>query len=503
MKRIIFLLFVLLTTSFPLLASTKITLFTFGNFNDLLDLSSNRGNLATLATLLTEEKERAQHSFTFLNGNILSPHFLAVSDQSNLLIDILNEMPLDLAAIGPHDWDFGVELLKERIADSRFEWITSNILQRGGSPIVKNETKIYEIDGIKMGVFALSTPFERVSKRESELYFLSTLHAAKQKCQELKKANVDLIVALSNQPIEEDRKIIQEVFGIDLLLGRADRESMTWMENKTLIHKMGSRDVGLTRIDLVVEKKIHRSNQKELRIYPSFRYLDHRKKPKNELVLKKLEQYSNLLEEELDLPIATLHRAMDSRFERIRSGESTVGNLMADAALSYFGADGAIVLSELIGGDRYYPAGAKLTKKDIYKELLFGSHLVLVELSGQSLIDALEEGLSSVEKKVGLFPQVSGLSFTFDVRKPQGSRVERVKIQGEDLQREKNYRIAMGESLFENLQESFALQKGKILEGSQKEIALSKVVIEYLQKKKTIEPSFQARILGSASGSIW
>lgn len=404
-------------------------------------------------------------------------------------------MSIDLAAVGCHDFDFGVDLLKQRMGESGFPWISSNIFSNPGD-CIKNETKIFEIDGIKIGIFALTTPMAEVlSEMDGSLYFASTLHMAKQKCAELKKADVDVIIAMTHQPIEEDRKLLRESLGIDLLLGSFDRESITWFENKTLIHERGSKDSHLTRIDLVIEKKMNQFHQKQVRIYPSFRYLEHKNKTRNAHILKKMENYYAKCKENFDEPIGILEKAMDSRFERMRSRESTVGNLIADAAFSCFSADGAILPARLIQGDRYYPPGMVLTKQHIYKELPFGGRLVLVELSGKELIESLEAALYFVEKKGEAFPQVAGLSFTFDAQRPPGSRLGEVKIGQESLRADKIYKIVTEKGLSEGRKGLSIVKKTKILPGSELNTSLPEAVIRYIQKKKKIEPAFQARII--------
>ena len=69
--------------------------------------------------------------------------------------------------------------------------------------------------------------------------------------------------------------------------------------------------------------------------------------------------------------------------------------------------------------------------------------LVLLDIEGRYIHQALENGVSQWPKLDGRFPQVSGISFAFDPSKPPGSRVdcEYVKVGGEYLDPEKHYRV--------------------------------------------------------------
>ena len=69
--------------------------------------------------------------------------------------------------------------------------------------------------------------------------------------------------------------------------------------------------------------------------------------------------------------------------------------------------------------------------------------IVMLELTGLQLIEALENGVSQYPKHEGRFPQVSGLSFTFDPTHPSGSRIiiESVLVGGVHLDENATYKL--------------------------------------------------------------
>ena len=71
-------------------------------------------------------------------------------------------------------------------------------------------------------------------------------------------------------------------------------------------------------------------------------------------------------------PLDTPHRAL-------RTQETAIGNLFADAIRASTGADVAIVNGGGIRGNKQYPAGQKLTRRDVLIELPFGNVTVMVE----------------------------------------------------------------------------------------------------------------------------
>ena len=68
---------------------------------------------------------------------------------------------------------------------------------------------------------------------------------------------------------------------------------------------------------------------------------------------------------------------------------------------------------------------------------------MLLELTGQQLLGALENGVSQYPKHEGRFPQVSGVSFSFDPTQPIGKRiiVDSVRVGGAPLQEDKIYKL--------------------------------------------------------------
>ena len=67
----------------------------------------------------------------------------------------------------------------------------------------------------------------------------------------------------------------------------------------------------------------------------------------------------------------------------------------------------------------------------------------MLEVKGQQLIQALENGVSQYPKLEGRFPQVSGIHFSFDPSKPSGSRVcpDSVLVNGRPVELNHSYKL--------------------------------------------------------------
>ena len=81
--------------------------------------------------------------------------------------------------------------------------------------------------------------------------------------------------------------------------------------------------------------------------------------------------------------------------------------------------------------------------QDLITILPMVDHLWKLEVTGEQILKALENGVSQYPRLEGRFPQVSGLTFTFDPSQPSGRRIceNGVVVGQEKLQRTKTYTL--------------------------------------------------------------
>lgn len=163
--------------------------------------------------------------------------------------------------------------------------------------------------------------------------------------------------------------------------------------------------------------------------------------PDNELA-SALEKYSEKMELELIKELGEFECDLEGRFSVIRTSETNLGNFVCDIMVAATNADLAILNSGTLRSDCIHSAGPFFLK-DLLKILPMIDPLVLLKISGQQILDSLENGVSMYPKLEGRFPQVSGVSFAFDPEKPAGKRVspDYVKIGDEYLDLKKTYRL--------------------------------------------------------------
>merc|ERR1711936_327415 len=126
--------------------------------------------------------------------------------------------------------------------------------------------------------------------------------------------------------------------------------------------------------------------------------------PDNELA-SALEKYSEKMEVELIKELGEFECDLEGRFSVIRTQESNLGNFVCDIMVAATNADLAILNSGTFRSDTIQGAGPFFLK-DLLKILPMIDALVLLEVTGQQIVQCLENGVSMYPKLEGRFPQV-------------------------------------------------------------------------------------------------
>jgi 2',3'-cyclic-nucleotide 2'-phosphodiesterase (5'-nucleotidase family) len=179
----------------------------------------------------------------------------------------------------------------------------------------------------------------------------------------------------------------------------------------------------------------------------------------------------------------------------VRTRETAIGNVIADAMRDKTGAVAAITNGGGIRAGRIYAPGSSITRRDVLAELPFGNRLMTLDLLGRDLKAALENGLSGLPNPAGRFPQVSGLVIEFDPKQPAGSRIRSVRIAGEPLDLDRIYRVATNDFMARGQDGYATLPNGTELVPADDAPLLAHEVMEYLRKLGTVRTGVEGRLV--------
>lgn len=470
------------------------TIFTFNDFYTVAPDNLGKGGFAGMATLLEQEREKAKHHITTVNGDFLFPSILSTYDLAAHRIELMNDLKVDLVVLGNHEFDMGVDVLKKRMSESKFLYLTANAFNLDNRPFTGAEQiYIVDVDGVKIGFFGLitvETPL--LSSTENRVNFTPIAYTARQMVKQLKSAGADVIVALTHLFMGDDKKLAQEVPGIDLILGGHDHDPITWYNGDTFIHKSGQNAYFLTRINLKIDKD---ESTSAVHVYPSWEVIYNHNIPGDPVIEKKITALESRFDKYAQEPLGIIGTRLDSTAPGIRLREMSMGNLVADAVRYATGADIALICGGVIRGSRVYEPGEVLTLKDILGELPFKNINVVIEMTGRDLLEALENGVSQIEGTAGRFLQVSGLQYVYDLNQKSGKRICEVNIAGKALEPSWLYKVATIDYVYNGGDGYTSFKKGRLLLDPLQHQETVQSVIDYIKHLGKITYGVEERIV--------
>jgi len=143
------------------------------------------------------------------------------------------------------------------------------------------------------------------------------------------------------------------------------------------------------------------------------------------------------------------------------------------------------------GGIRASIDQGEITQGEVITVLPFGNTAMAIEISGADLRAALEHGVSQYPATEGLFPQVSGIKFTFDGDAEPGSRIQEVWVGGEALNEDESYVVATNDFMKAGGDGYSMFADAPIVKEAG---GLEEVVMEYIDEAGPVSPETEGRI---------
>jgi 2',3'-cyclic-nucleotide 2'-phosphodiesterase (5'-nucleotidase family) len=491
--------FAALTLALPALAQTPpvTAKITFLHTNDVYEISPIKGwgGFAELMTALKRERAAAPDGLTTFGGDLISPSLMSGLTKGTQMIEMMNAVGVGMAVLGNHEFDFGPDVAKARIAESKFPWLGGNVLGADGKPFGgTHATQMREIAGFKIGFLGLLTPETAfLASPGAEVKFAPVIETAASLAKQLKSQGAELVVAMTHLNLAEDRELAAKVKEIDLILGGHDHDPFTAWEGGKLLIKAGHDNEFLAVVDLALTREQTKDGPK-VSFVPAWRLLPVKGFAPDPEIAQLVKKHTDRLDAELNVKLGSAAVALDSRRSEVRAKENAIGNLFADAIREAVGADVGIVNGGGIRGDKQYAAGHELTRRDVLTELPFGNVTVLIELKGADLLAALEHSIGRVPELQGRFLSVSGLRFVYDAKAEPGKRVEKVIVAGQPLDPARSYKVAANDYIAAGGDGFAALKQGKLLIDASAGKLMANQVMDYIAAKKTVSPKVEDRI---------
>ncbi|HEV8584072.1 MAG TPA: bifunctional UDP-sugar hydrolase/5'-nucleotidase [Methylomirabilota bacterium] len=452
-----------------------------------------RGGMARLGTLVKRIRAQRPNVVFGHAGDMLSPSPMSTVLRGAQMIAVLNALGMDVATFSNHEFDFGPVVLRQRMAESRFTWLSANVRERGTDRPFGGaaRNRLVQRGGLDIGLFGLTTPeTATTSAGGGQVEFRDPLAEGKTVAADLRRRGAHVVVAVTHQHMQADRALVLQA-DVDVVLGGHEHEPLVAEEGKAVITKAGSDARYLVELTLWLKPDgtlVERSW--------AFHEVSARL-PEDPDVGAVVRDFEARLGRELDTVVGSTTVPLEARRSPLRTQETNLGDFLADAMRVRMEADVAFVNGGGMRTDRVIPAGP-LTKRDVLGLLPFTNVVMKVEVEGERLREALEQSVSRVEREGGGFLQVSGVRLTFDRRRPAGRRLLGIEVAGAPLDPAKTYTVAVVDWIARGGDGVTAFREGRVLVDDTSGPQLSDVLMDAITARGTIAPALDGRLRDAA-----
>lgn len=425
-------------------------------------------------------------------GDVLHGTTFATISSGESMVKLMEEVGYKAMTPGNHDYNYGGSRLLELQEMTNIDILQANVVNARGQRTLEPNV-IYEVNGVKIGVFGLATPETKTKSNPLNtdgLEFTDYIRESIGQVAALKAKGADVVVGLVHLGLDKSSEqrsdlLAQAVPEIDVLIDGHSHTviSEPMLVNGVLIASTGNHLNNVGEVTLVVENGEVTAKTSKLHTYEELKTLE-----PNPSILSAIIAIQEDNKPYLERVVGKSDVDLDGVRENVRSRETNLGNLLTDAMLDVSGADVALTNG---GGIRASIPAGDITMGQVLESFPFTNYPVVLELSGAKILEALEFGLDSAPEVVGKFPHVGGMTLKYDVAQPAGSRVFDVVIGNEPLDPTKTYKLvtndfmAVGGDGYEMFKEGVKVSEHPLL---------SEVLADYITKLKTVSPKIEGRI---------
>jgi 5'-nucleotidase/UDP-sugar diphosphatase len=375
------------------------------HINDVYEISpveaGRSGGLARVAGLLARLRRENPATSMLLAGDFVSPSALGTArvDGERLagrqMIAVLNATGLDVATLGNHEFDISEAQLGQRIQESRFGYLSTNVTDSTGGPLLGIPRhlimRLTDARGRVARVGLVGATVDQVHR--PNLRYLPAVDALRQEIA-LIRDSADVMVALTHLRLADDVTLADSLPELDLILGGHEHEnwSIRRGDRFTPIIKADANVRSVAIVDLLVRPGGRPSvNWRVVTVTDSI--------PEAPTVTAEVRRWTTIAYDafrkdglEPERVIATLPTPLDAREAMIRNGENAFTRLVTQALLAEApGTDVALMNSGSIRLDDVLPPGP-ITEYDVIRLLPFGGKVLEVEMTGALLQQVLDQG---------------------------------------------------------------------------------------------------------------
>ncbi len=398
--------------------------------------------------------------------------------QDEPTIRFMNEIGMDVGTIGNHEFDEGVAEMKRLIyggehpktvekygkfEGAAFPYVVANVVDENTNELILPPYVVKEVDGVKIGfigVVTTETPNIVTAAGVAGVKFTDETEAVNKYTAELKEKGVKAIVVLAHDPgtsaangdnptgrvVEMAKAIDPEV---DVIYGAHDHKYLNSTVNGKLLVQSYSYGTAFSDVDLTIDPVTQDILEKKAEVASTFKdSITPDAKIKAELDKYKAD-IAPIVGQVIGKSAIALTRTQTP------AGESSLGNLIADAMQARTKADFAFMNA---GGIRDDLKKGTITWGDLFAIQPFGNDVVTLKITGEQVRTLLNQQFAADRNRI---MSISGLTYTWDNKYPIGEKVVDIFLpNGQKIDPAATYTVAVNNFMADGGDGYTILKKG-------------------------------------------
>jgi 2',3'-cyclic-nucleotide 2'-phosphodiesterase / 3'-nucleotidase len=492
-----------------------------GNINPIdyyTNKPDNRG-LAKVATLIKRVRREHPNILLVDSGDTIqgSPlesfHGRKNNQPPDPMMLVMNSLNYDAMTVGNHEYNFGLKVLEKARGEANFPWLSANTYDISKQQPHYKPYIVKEVAGVRIGILGLTTPgvpnWDNPPNYAGLEFHEPVAEARKWVPMLRDKEKADVVVIAMHMGLGEDLRagevspgqvrhenqaitIAKEVPGVDVIfMGHTHRDVPSLYLNGVLLTQANHWGRHLARADVYLQKSDAgwRVYAKSARTLPA----DDRVEPDPDVV-KLAEPYDNETQGWLAKVIGQSAEELTAKEARFR--DTAILDLIQKVQLEAGKADVSMVAS--------FNSEARIAKgpvsvRDIAGLYVYENTLVVLEVTGQQLKDALEHSAKYfktyvpgkapadlIDEKIPAynFDIAEGVTYELDLSKPIGQRIQNLRFRNQPLSPTRKLRLATNNYRVNGGGGYTMYKNAPVVYRSSEEIR--ELIIDWLERNKTV-----------------
>lgn len=372
-------------------------------------------------------------------GDFILGDYIGTISKGSYIIDIMNQIGYDVVTLGNHEFDYGFDQLSSLLSNLNSDIVSCNIKYEGSNENKIDMVKPYVIKTYgkyDVGFVGVTTPNSLSESSPSNFmedgkYAYSFSSSTTQEFYDCVQSSIDAckndgadyIILLSHLGYSDvnifsSKNLIKNINGVDVIMDGHQHLDLNWISCEDKDGKeVRICDAGY-KLNEFGKLTIKKDGKLEYDFITDYEGIDQKIADYIGIVRNKSEELGNRVLATSDISLSIFD---EEGIRLVRSRETPIGNLIADAYRSITGADIAFVNG---GGIRDNLKSGDISFKDIMAIHPYGNTVCIVKASGKQILDLLEMASRLVQsdyKKDGIaigecggFLNVSGLRYSID-----------------------------------------------------------------------------------------